>query len=317
MTSTSRAIVAFLSLCALGTVQTSVLAQPAGSAAPPSGSAAPTQDQPPTQGQPTQQQPTQGQPTQGQPTQGQPTQQQPTQGQPTQQQPTQQQPPQQQPPQGTWAGPPAPGQVPPGYGGYPPPGYGPQMQGGYYPGYGPPPPQGPPPLPPEDEHEFRFAARFDPFDLIFRRLSFQAELAIWGPFSIEAEPSWIFDSATENLDISGGALNGNILVYFTGDALKGFFVKATVGFEKYDATLTDPGLSISATKTLASPIIGVGIGSSTVFGDDFGFNLSGGIGIGFYTAEKQDLTAGRYQVTFYDKSGAIQLLASLGLGLAL
>jgi hypothetical protein len=221
---------------------------------------------------------------------------------------------------GPWQGPPPVGQPPGGWGQYPqqqpygPPPY--AAQPGYYPGYGPPPPQGPPPLPPEEPDQYRFAVRFDPFDLIFRKLSFQAELAVWGPFSIEAEPSWIFDSATENLDISGGSLNGNILVYFTGDALKGFYVKGTVGFEKYDATLTDPELAKTATDTMASPLLGVGIGSSTVFGEDVGFNLSGGVGIGFLTAETKTLRAGRYEVSFYDKAGAIQLLASLGLGVA-
>jgi len=159
--------------------------------------------------------------------------------------------------------------------------------------------------------------RFDPFDLIFRRLSFQAELVLWGPFSIEAEPSWIFASSTDNLDTTGGALNGNFLVYFTGDALKGFFVKATVGFEKFDATVTDPGLKLSSEDSISSPLIGIGIGSSTVFGDDYGFNLAGGIGIGYLTADTKTLTAGRYEASFYDKASAIQLMASLGLGFSL
>lgn len=199
--------------------------------------------------------------------------------------------------------------------GAPPPGYGPAGFPGYPP-VGPP----PPPLPPKEPSCCRFAIRFDPFNLIFRRLSFQAELVIWGPLSIEAEPSWIFGSATENLDVSGGALQGNFLVYFTGRGLNGFFAKATVGFEKFTATLTDPDLPVSDTnpssRDLMSPILGLGIGSSNVFGDTFGFNLAGGVGIGFATAEKQELTAGRFQATFYDKGSAIQLLASLGLGFA-
>lgn len=205
----------------------------------------------------------------------------------------------------------------------PPPG--PPPAGAPYPGpyaqpgqpvWGPPPPSGPPPLAPEEPDCCRFGIRFDPFDLVFRRLSFQAEVKLWGPLSIEVEPSWIFASATENLDTTGGALQGNFLVYFTGTALRGFYAKAIVGFEAYQATLTDPELEVENTADIASPILGVGIGSSAVFGDEVGFNLAGGIGIGFATAEKKVLRAGNYEVTFYDKSSIVQLLASLGLGVA-
>lgn len=158
--------------------------------------------------------------------------------------------------------------------------------------------------------------RFDPFDLLFRRLSFQTELVIWGPLAIEAEPSWIFGSSTEYLDMSGGALQGNFLVYFTGRALNGFFAKASVGFEKFSATLTHPSGKVSATEEIATPILGLGIGSSNVFGDEYGFNLAGGVGIGYATADKVSLKVPGYEVVFYDKGSAIQLLASLGLGFA-
>ncbi|MBK6519122.1 MAG: hypothetical protein IPG04_34540 [Polyangiaceae bacterium] len=212
------------------------------------------------------------------------------------------------PPPGAWQpAPPSPylpgppqGPAPPGYG------Y------GYYPPMGPP----PPPLKPKEPGCCRFAVRFDPFDLIFRRLSFQAELAIWGPLAIEAEPSWIFGSSTENLDMSGGALAGNFLVYFTGRALNGFYAKATVGFEKFSATVTHPNTGQTATDDIATPIIGLGIGSSNVFGDEYGFNLAGGVGIGYATAEAATVSAGSYGVVFYDKASAVQLLASLGLGFA-
>ncbi len=180
----------------------------------------------------------------------------------------------------------------------------------------PPPPQGPPPLTPEEPSCCRFGLRFDPFDLLFRRLSFQAELKLWGPLSIEAEPSWIFASATENLDTKGGALQGNFLVYFTGEALQGFYAKAIVGFEAFEATVTDPDLEIETSEDIASPILGLGIGSSAVFGDEVGFNLAGGIGIGFALAESKTVRAGRYEVSFYDKASVVQLIASLGLGVA-
>ena len=230
-------------------------------------------------------------------------------------------------PPGTWVDPnpqlppqqPPPAQQPPPYmnpqpygppQGLPPPGQAPYGYG--LPPAGPP----PPPLPPKEPSCCRFGVRFDPFDLLFRRLSFQAELALWGPLSIEVEPQWIFASPSENLDTTGGALAGNFLVYFTGRALDGFFAKATVGFERFEATISDPELQLEQTKTVTSPILGLSVGSSTVFGDDFGFNLAGGVGIGYATADKVELTAGRFSTIFYDKASAVQLLASLGLGIA-
>ncbi|MFO0550819.1 MAG: hypothetical protein U0271_20690 [Polyangiaceae bacterium] len=180
------------------------------------------------------------------------------------------------------------------------------------------PPQGPPPppLPPREPGCCRFAVRFDPFDLIFRRLSFQVEVALWGPLSIEAEPSWIWGSTSDNLEMSGGALFGNLLVYFTGHALNGFYIKAQMGFEAFTATVTDPELQQTASKDIASPVFGASIGSSNVFGDEWGFNIAGGVGIGYATADRVTVTAGRYSATFYDKLGSLQLLASLGAGVA-
>lgn len=233
------------------------------------------------------------------------------------------------PPPGTWIEPapqpPIPPQVPPAQPApvqaapypypapppypYPPPGYGAPY--GYQPPSGPP----PPPLPPRDPSCCRFGVRFDPFDLIFRRLSFQTEVGIWGPFSVELEPTWIFGSPSENLDTTGGGLMASVLVYISGRYLEGFFAKASVGFEKFEATLTDEPLQQSATADVSSPLFGISIGSSTVFGDDFGFNLSGGVGIGFATADAVTLRAGRIEAVFYDKSSSIQLLASLGLGI--
>jgi len=217
------------------------------------------------------------------------------------------------------AAPPAPQAPPVAPQPYPSPYYGPPPPGAYpqgQPYWGPPPPPGPPPLEPEEPSCCRVGIRFDPFDLLFRRLSFQAEVKLWGPLSIEAEPSWIFAAATENLDTKGGALQGNFLVYFTGTALRGFYAKAIVGFEAYEATVTDPDLKVEKSADIASPILGLGIGSSAVFGDEVGFNLAGGIGIGFATAETKVLRAGRYEVSFYDKASVVQLLASLGLGVA-
>jgi hypothetical protein len=173
-----------------------------------------------------------------------------------------------------------------------------------------------PPLEPEEADCCRFALRFDPFELVFRRMSFQGEIRLWGPLSLEIEPSWIFGSPSENLDARGFAMQSNLLVYFSGVALEGFFLKGTAGFESFEATVTDPELGVSSSADVSSPIFGLGLGSSNLFGDRVAFNFSGGLGVGFATAEKVTITAGRYEVSYYDKAGAIQLLGSIGLGVA-
>ncbi len=234
-----------------------------------------------------------------------------------------------------------PGQYPQGQGGYaqpygqpPPGGYGgygaPYGNSGYSQGYGyGAPPVGPPPPPPREKKEdrcCRFAIRYDPFDLIFRRATFQGEVGIVGPLSIEVEPSIIWGSEREFVDASGFAMAANVALYVSGRYLKGFFVKGHAAFETFDATLTHPDIPTnSQTKTISSPIFGLMIGSSNIWGnDDVGFNLSGGIGIGVAVGEKTSLIVEGdptreipgIQTDYYDKAGVIQLLGSLGLGVA-
>jgi hypothetical protein len=251
-------------------------------------------------------------------------------GQPPPQQPPPQQPPpgygqpaQQMPPGGGYAQPY--GQQP-GYGGG---GYGAPYGGsGYSQGYGyGGPPEGPPPPPPREKREpscCRYAIRYDPFDLIFRRATFQAEVGIIGPLSIEVEPSWIWGSPREFVEESGFGIAANIGLYVSGKYLKGFFVKGHVGFETFEATLTHPDIDgQSDSENISAPIVGLLIGSSNIWGnDDVGFNLSGGIGIGVAIADKTslvvpgDATVDGIQTDYYDKAGIIQLLGNLGLGVA-
>ncbi len=271
--------------------------------------------------QPYPQQPYPQQPYPQQPGQPQPQPQQPGQPYPGQPYPGQPYPGQPDPSQG------APGsEQQPGYGnqGYPPgqvpqPGYGPAYpaQPGYGPGYGP-----PPPPPPKEATCCRFAIRFDPFNLLFRRLSFQGEVAIIGPLSVEVEPSWIFGSGADNVNAKGFAIAGNVAFYLTGKAPQGFFIKAHAAYETFNATVSNPGYSKSlGSGNISSPIFGGMIGSSNVFGKNWGFNISGGIGIGVATAGSQTIVApGKgaipaYAVRFYDKGSSIQLLGSLGLGI--
>ncbi|MFP6684757.1 MAG: hypothetical protein VB934_08595 [Polyangiaceae bacterium] len=194
------------------------------------------------------------------------------------------------------APPPGYGQPAPGYG-QPPPGYGQPRPGyrqpppGAY-GYGPPPPRDKP------KSCCLFSARFDPFDLIFRRVSFEGEVALGPlPLSVEIAPSYIFDSPNEGFEEKGFSIGGGLVWYVQGKALRGFFVKAHVAYEQFSATMSreaggqiagKPNAELcdadSATgtckKTLGSAVVGAALGSSMVFGKGGGFALTGSIGIG-------------------------------------
>jgi hypothetical protein len=220
-----------------------------------------------------------------------------------------------------------PGYAPPGY---PPPGYYPPPAYGAPYGYGPPPygygpPVGPPPPPPPKRATCcRFSIRYDPFDLLFRRLTFEGEVAIIGPLAIELVPSWIFGSIQDGLDARGFAIAGNIAFYPGGVPLRGFWVKAHVGWEGYHGTFThsQAGSTEGATQDehyVSSPILGAMFGSTSVFGRNGGFAISGGIGIGVATASSVTFRAtapgfADEVLTVYDKAGRIQLLGSLSLG---
>ena len=221
------------------------------------------------------------------------------------------------------------GQPPPGYG-QPPPGYGapPPGYGAPPPGYGYGPMPGPPPPPkPRKPSCCRWSLRFDPFDLLFRRMTFEGELALIGPLAIEIAPSWIWGSPSENLDTTGFALASNVALYVNGDALKGFWLKGHLAYESFEATLTHPDFpGITDKKDISSVIVGGMLGSTTVFGRNGGFALSGGIGIGVALADPVSLRVeppegapeGSPALTaaYYDKIDKIQLLGSLALGVA-
>ncbi|MEQ9318069.1 MAG: hypothetical protein RIF41_02880, partial [Polyangiaceae bacterium] len=261
-----------------------------------------------------------------------------------------------QPPPPGYGQPPPPGYgqpPPPGYGQPPPPGYGPPPPGygqpppppGYGPpqqGYGPPPPR-PPETPPRDT--LLWSVRYDPFDLLFRRVSFEAEIALGSlPLSIELAPSWIFDSPSEGVSESGVSLGARFGWYILGDPLTGLFLKAHFAYEHYKSTLfgnldsDNPGGTPAAvcnddsedgtcSVTAKSAIVGLMIGNSLVLPGDGGFALTGGIGIGVALADpidqrvdctEADAAAGECDRivtrTLYDKTGRIQLLGSLSLG---
>lgn len=202
-------------------------------------------------------------------------------------------------------------------------------------GYGYGPQQGPPaPPPPPRATCCTWSARANPFDLIFRRATLEGEVKIWGPFTAQIAPTLIWGSPAENVDASGFALAAQFGGYFSGHAFKGWWLKGYAGFETFDATVTvpDDGSGTgSASDTISSPVFGGMIGSTSVFGRNGGFVISGGLGIGVATAEKQSIVActpGRdgslatpddgscFQADWYDKTGKIQLLGSFSLGVA-
>ncbi len=265
-------------------------------------------------------------------------------------------PPGQPPPPGY--GPP-PGQPPPPGYGPPPPGYGPPPPpapgyGPPPPGYGPPPPgYGPPrrPTEPPPEDTLFWSVRYDPFDLLFRRITFEGEVALGSlPLSVELVPSFIFDSPSEGLEDSGIDIGARFVWYIMGDPLEGFYLKAHFNYEHFSSTLfredvngdfigvpasdcdadSEPG---TCTKTVASAIFGLMLGTAIVLPGDGGFAINGGIGIGVAVADPVTLRvnpctveavgAGRCDVVddgtpvfaeYYNKAGRIKLLGSLSLG---
>jgi hypothetical protein len=207
-----------------------------------------------------------------------------------------------------------PSEPPPGYGQPAPPGYGYGAPPYGY-GYVPPPP--PPPRPPPKL--LRWSLRYDPFDLISRRLTFQAEVAVYKLFALELDPSWIFGSPYSNVSGAGFALAGNAVFYLSGEAFRGMWLKARVGYESYTAVFTNPmnAMDMSLGTRLSSAVLGVLFGDTLVIPFNGGFALSGGIGVAFATAGAATLaTPDGAATTLYTGFDKVRLLGSIGLGVA-
>jgi hypothetical protein len=202
-----------------------------------------------------------------------------------------------------------------------------------------------------------WSLRYDPFDLLFRRVTLEGEIA-WGklPLTVELAPSWIFDSSASDIDEMGFDIGARIAWYVQGEPLRGFWVKAHVSFEWFEATLyreaseevfvgrpnpelcDDDSETGTCKRNINSAVLGLMIGNSTVFGDDGGFALTGGIGIGVALAESKalevlpcteaDVAAGDPHcpvpeasgtpgllASYYDEVERIKLLGSLSLGI--
>ncbi len=214
----------------------------------------------------------------------------------------------------------------------------------------------PPPRPPRRKC-CSWSLRYDPFDLLFRRLTFEGEIALGSlPLSIVLSPSWIFDAPAEEREESGFDIAADFAWYISGNALRGFWLKAHGEFEIFQATLSreidgtlvgkpdpnecdDDSATGQCTKSVNSFIVGLMVGSTHVFGRNGGFAISGGIGIGVAVADKTSLTvmpctatdvaaknphcpkaeaegAAGLSYSYYDDAARIRLIGSLGLGVA-
>ncbi|HSN97428.1 MAG TPA: hypothetical protein VLS89_03985, partial [Candidatus Nanopelagicales bacterium] len=104
--------------------------------------------------------------------------------------------------------------------------------------------------------------------------------------------------------------------------MRGFWLKGYAGFESFEATVThEQDESATGSGNVNSGIVGGMLGSSSVFGRNGGFNLSGGIGLGVALADPKEITVtsdrfGPQTVVFYDKTSKLQLLGSVSLGVA-
>jgi hypothetical protein len=161
--------------------------------------------------------------------------------------------------------------------------------------------------------------RVDAFDLFFGRLSLEGEVAIIGPLAVEIRPMWIWGSPlTSELDKSGFAIAGNIALYPGGKALQGFYIKGSVGYETFTATVSNIDTEVSQEGSVSSPVFGLMLGSSNLFSRNGGFIISGGAGLGIATADPVYVGDG-FQVPkypFYEGADKIKLLTSLALGIA-
>jgi hypothetical protein len=168
----------------------------------------------------------------------------------------------------------------------------------------------------------RFSVRYDAFQLIFRRVAVEAEVKIAGPFSLGLTPAWIWGGSTANLDEQGFALMGFAAWTFYGPVLRGFWVRATFGFEVFDATLTHPDFAdVKVEQGISSGVFGLMIGDSVVFGQNGGIALSGGIGAGVATSDAVEIIAPSpdpdvppARAQYYQDASRVKLLGSLGVG---
>jgi hypothetical protein len=161
--------------------------------------------------------------------------------------------------------------------------------------------------------------RADAFDLFFGRLSVEGEVAIIGPLALEVRPMWIWGSPlTAELDKSGFAISGGVVIYPGGKALQGFWLKGIFGYETFTATVSNLRNNVSQEGSVSSPVFGMMLGSSNLFSRSGGFVISGGAGLGIATSDPVVVGDGFAvpEYHFYEAADKIKLLTSLAIGVA-
>jgi hypothetical protein len=168
----------------------------------------------------------------------------------------------------------------------------------------------------------------DALNLLFRRLSFEGDLTVWGPFVIGIEPAWIWGSQERGLDESGFGITTNVTVYLEDKPMNGLWVKAHGGYEYFQATLTHQGGTIDS-KPVSTGLFGLSVGGALVVSPKQGgggFILDGGFGLSVATAEAVTLSATDFDVTqsavtkrehiYFGGWRRIMPLASMAMGVA-
>lgn len=165
-------------------------------------------------------------------------------------------------------------------------------------------------------------------NLLFRRLSFEGELAVWGPFVIGLEPAWIWGSQERGLEQSGFAIGGDVAYYMDDKPLNGLRFKAHGAYEYFNAKLTHPGGNIDS-KAVSTGTVGLTVGGSLVVSPKQGgggFIIDGGLGFNVATASPVTLSTrgfdpsrgGMTTVEFVYFGGwrRVSPLASMAMGVA-
>jgi hypothetical protein len=132
----------------------------------------------------------------------------------------------------------------------------------------------------------------DALNMLFRRLSFEGELAVWGPFVIGVEPAWIWGSQERGLEQSGFAIGADVGIYLEEKPMNGLWVKAHGGYEYFQATLRHPG-GATDSKPVSTGTVGMSVGGSLVVSPKQGgggFIIDSGFGFTVATAEAVTLS---------------------------
>jgi hypothetical protein len=120
-------------------------------------------------------------------------------------------------------------------------------------------------------------------DLLFGRATGEIEYAFAGPFSVVVVPEYVFNdlatSRTYGIKASGGGIAGEFGFWLEGRPLRGYFLKAHLGYRSITFKSDIDEVTVPATQ------LGAMFGSQSIYGG--WFTLSGGFGV-VYDFQSQD-----------------------------